>query len=147
MSRVYRFHGPADLPSQVEPVLLRKRKKRVADPVQLIAADVYTITDENGTRPIEAYQVVSGRQSVTLTRRESDLIALSNPGVKPPAALEDLHSWLPEQRYLNDSASSFKAIQLIIRRFGRHLVSAASYCDEKWNTVCNALRRRSVLDG
>ncbi|MBL0439778.1 hypothetical protein ACET6E_19365 [Aeromonas caviae] len=146
MSRVYRFHGPADLPSQVEPVLLRKRKKRVADPVQLIAADVYTITDENGTRPIEAYQVVSGRQSVTLTRRESDLIALSNPGVKPPAALEDLHSWLPEQRYLNDSASSFKAIQLIIRRFGRHLVSAASYCDEKWNTVCNALRRRSVLD-
>jgi hypothetical protein len=112
----------------------------------LIAADAHTITDNNGTRAIEEYQFVPGPRSVTLTKRESDLIALSNPGVQPPAALEDLHPWLPEQRYLNDSASSFQALKLVIHRFERHLVYASEYCDEKWNTICNALRQRSVLD-
>lgn len=146
MSRVYRFHGPAYLPAPADPVLLRKRKKRLVNPVHPIAADAFTITDESGTRPIEAYQVLPGRRFVTLTKRESDLIALSNPGVEPPAVLENLHPWLPEQRFLSDSASNFKAIQLTFRRFGRHFVSPASYCDEKWNTVCNVLRRRSVLD-
>lgn len=146
MSRVYRFHGPAKLPAPAKPELLRKRKKGSLTPLYLIAADAYTITDKNGTRPIEAYQFVPGQRSVTLTRRESDLIALSNPGTPPPAALEDLHPWLPEQRYLNDSVSNFQALKLIIHRFDRHLVYASEYCDAKWNTICNALRQKSVLD-
>ena len=146
MSSVYRFHGPADSSEPPKPKLLRKRKKGVVRSLYLIAADVHTITDMNGTRPIEEYQFVPGLRSVTLTRRESDLIALSNPGVKPPEALEDLHPWLPEQRYLNDSASSFNALKLVISRFERHLVYASEYCDEKWNTICNALRQRSLLD-
>jgi len=146
MSRVYRFHGPADISAPTEPVLLWKRKKGAVAPMYLIAADAYTITDKSGTRPIETYQFVPGQRSVTLTKRESDLIALSNPGAPPPVALEDLHPWLPEQRYLNDSASSFQALKLIILRFDRHLVCASEYCDEKWNTICNALRQKSVLD-
>jgi len=146
MSRVYRFHGPDDLPDTAKLTLLRKRKKVVVAPLYLIAADAYTITDKNGTRPIEAYQFVSGHRSITLTRRESDLIALSNPGVPPPEALEDLHPWLPEQRYLNDSAASYQVLKLIIHRFDHHLVYASEYCDEKWNTICNALRQKSVLD-
>jgi hypothetical protein len=146
MSRVYRFHGPADLPAPSKPELLRKRKKVGGMPLYLIAADSHTITDKNGTRPIEEYQFVPGPRSVTLTRRESDLIALSNPGAQPPEALEDVHPWLPEQRYLNDSASSFQALKLVIHRFERHLVYASEYCDEKWNTICNALRQKSVLD-
>ena len=146
MSRVYRFHGPAELPAPAKPELLRKRKKGVLRPLYLIAADAHTITDKNGTRPIEEYQFVPGPRSVTLTRRESDLIALSNPGAQPPVALEDLHPWLPEQRYLNDSASSFQALKLVIHRFERHLVYASENCDEKWNTICNALRQKSVLD-
>lgn len=146
MSRVYRFNGPADHPSQAEPELLRKRKIGVVRPSYLIAADAHTITDKNGTRPIEEYQFVPGMRSVTLTRRESDLIALSNPGAQPPVALEDLHPWLPEQRYLNDSASSFQALKLVIHRFERHLVYASEYCNEKWNTICNALRQKNALD-
>lgn len=146
MSRVYRFHGPADLPAPVKPELLRKRKKGVGRPLCLMAADAHTITDKNGTRAIEEYQFVPGPRSVTLTRRESDLIALSNPGVRPPVALEDLHPWLPGQRYLNDSASSFQTLKLVIHRFERHLVYASEYCDKKWNTICNALRQRSALD-
>jgi len=112
----------------------------------LMAADSYTITDKYGTRPIEEYQYVPRQQSITLTRRESDLIALSNPGVQPPIALEELHPWLPDQRYLNDSASNFRALKLIIHRFGRHFIYASEYCDEKWNTICNTLRQKSVLD-
>ena len=146
MSRVYRFHGPAELPALARSELLRKRKKRAVTPLYLIAADAYTITDKNGTRPIEAYQFVQGQRSVTLTRREADLIALSNPGTPPPAVLEDLHPWLPEQRYLNDSVSNFQALKLTIHRFGRHFVYASEYCDEKWNTICNALRRKSMFD-
>jgi len=146
MSRVYRFHGPAYLPVLADSKLLRKRKKGTVTPFYLVAADTYSITDKDGTRPIEAYQCVPGQRSLTLTKRESDLIALSNAGVQPPVVLEDLHPWLPEQRYLNDSASSFQAIKLIIHRFSRHFMFASQYCDEKWNTICNALRKKSVLD-
>jgi hypothetical protein len=146
MSRVYRFHGPADLTAPAKPKLLRKRKKGVVRPLYLIAADTDTITDKNGTRPIEEYQFIPGTRSVTLTRHESDLIALSNPGAQSPEALEGLHPWLPEQRYLHDSASSYQALRLVINRFERHLVYASEYCDEKWNTICNALRQKNVLD-
>ena len=146
MSRVYRFQGPADFSAPTKPKLLRKRKKGIARPLCLIAADDHTITDKNGTRPIEEYQFVPGPRSVTLTRRESDLIALSNPGAQPPAVLEELHPWLPEQRYLNDSASSFQTLKQVIHRFERHFVFASEYCDEKWNTICNALRQKNVWD-
>jgi hypothetical protein len=146
MSRVYRFHGPADLPATVAPMLLRKRRKRTPEPLHLIGVDTSTVTDRNCTLPIEAYVAPAGQLPVTLTRRESDLIALANPGIPAPEALEDLHPWLPECRFLNDSVASIRAAESIIRRFGHHLVSASSYCDERWNTICNALRLRSVLD-
>jgi hypothetical protein len=146
MSKVYRFQGPAEFPAPTKLELLRKRKKGIAIPLYLIAADDHTITDKNGTLPIEEYQFVPGQRSITLTRRESDLIALSNPGAQPPLALEELHPWLPEQRYLNDSASSFQALKLVIHRFERHFVYASEYCDEKWNTICNSLRQKNVLE-
>lgn len=146
MSRVYRFHGPTDLPVPAKNELLRKRKKGARRPLNLMAADAYTMTDKNGTRPIEEYQTILGQQSITLTRRESDLIALSNPGMQPPVALEDLHPWLPEQRYLNDSVASFRALKSTINRFGRHYIYASDYCDEKWNTICNTLRQKNQLD-
>lgn len=146
MSRVYRFHGPANDLDQAELELLRKRKKSTFSPLYLIGADACTITDRQGTRPIEAYQPMRGQRSVTLTRRESDLIALSNPGIRPPMALEDLHPWLPGQRYLHNSASSFQALKAVVYRFDRHLVYPSNYCDEKWNTICNTLRQKSVLD-
>lgn len=146
MNKIYRFHGSGDLPNGREPVLLRKRRRIPRGPLHLIAADPFTITDELGTRPIETYGNLTEAHSITLTRREADLIALANPGIIPPAALEDLHPWLPEQRYLNDSASSFVALKTIVHRYDHHLVSPTSYCDEKWSTICNALRRRSLLD-
>lgn len=146
MSRVYRFHGPSNDTAQVEKKLLRKRQKGTVTLLRLIAADNYTITDKNGTRPIETYEGIPGLRTVTLTRYESDLIALSNPGIRPPVALLDLHPWLPEQRYLTDSESRFKALKLAVRRFDLQFVYASDYCDEKWNTICNALRQKSDLD-
>jgi hypothetical protein len=145
MSRVYRFHGPAELPVRSRPVLLRKRRKQQTEQLYLLGADTLTISDRDGTRPIEAYEATCAR-AVTLTRRESNLIALANPGVAAPEAFEDIHPWLPECRFLNDSAASLRAAETIVRRFGKHLVSASSFCDEKWNTICNTLRQRSVHD-
>jgi hypothetical protein len=146
MSRVYRFHRPADVPKTGKSILLRKHKKASVMPFRLIAADECSITDLNDTRPIEAYQYVPGLLHVTLTKRESDLIALANPGVRQPVALEDLHPWLPEQRYLNNSAASFKALKSLVKRFARHFVDAADFCDEKWKTICNTLRKKNELD-
>ena len=146
MSRVYRFHGPADFPATASPILLGKRRKRTPEPLHLMGVDASTVTDRNGTRPIEAYAAPAGRLPVTLTRRESDLIALANPGTAAPEALEDRHPWLPECRFLNDSVASLRFAESMIRRFGQHLISASSYCDERWNTICNALRRRSTFD-
>ena len=145
MSRVYRFHGPADLSASSRPVLLRKRRRQQPERLHLLGADTSTISDRDGTRPIETYAATSAR-AVTLTRYESDLIALANPGVAAPEALEDLHPWLPACRFLNNSAANFRAAEATIRCFGKHLVSASSFCDEKWNTICNALRQRSVHD-
>ncbi len=145
MSRAYRFHGPANVSVPDRPVLLRKRKKQARERLHLVGADALSISDHNGTRAIETYAAVDGR-AVTLTRREVDLITLANPGMEPPAALEDLHPWLPECRFLNDSVASLRAADAIVRRFGQHFVSASSFCDEKWNTICNALRQRSLHD-
>lgn len=145
MSRAYRFHGPADLPAADCAVLLRKRKKRAQARLHLIGADTSSISDQHGTRAIETYAAVEAR-AVTLTRREADLIALANPGIAAPEALEELHPWLPECRFLNDSSASLRAVETVVRRFQQHLVSASTFCDEKWNTICNALRRRSVHD-
>ncbi|AQS90585.1 hypothetical protein A0U94_05975 [Gluconobacter albidus] len=126
-------------------MLLRKRKKQALERLHLVGADALSISDHNGTRPIETYAAVDGR-AVTLTRREVDLITLANPGMDPPAALEDLHPWLPECRFLNNSVASLRAAEAIVRRFGQHFFSAASFCDEKWNTICNALRQGSIHD-
>ncbi|WP_150290055.1 hypothetical protein [Sphingobium estronivorans] len=145
MSQAYRFHGPANVSVPDRPVLLRKRKKQARERLHLVGADTLSISDHNGTRAIETYAAVDGR-AVTLTRREVDLITLANPGMEPPAALEDLHPWLPECRFLNDSVASLQAADAIVRRFGQHFVSASSFCDEKWNTICNALRQSSIYD-
>jgi hypothetical protein len=146
MSKVYRFDGPARLLVNAEPVLLRKRKKRPLTPFWLVAADACSITDKDGTRPIETYRCLSGQRAVTLTRQESDSIALSNPGMQPPMALEDLQPWLPKQSYRNDSVSSFRTLKSIVKQFDQKFVYASAYCDQKWNTVCNSLRQKNALD-
>lgn len=146
MSRVYRFHGAAALCASDRLVLLRKRRKRAVERLHPVGADRTSVTDCHGTRPIGAYLAPAGRRAVTLTRREADLIALTNPGIAAPTALEDLHPWLPECLFLNDSGASLKQAESILRQFGHQFVSAASYCDEKWSTICNSLRQRSVHD-
>lgn len=145
MSRVYRFHGPADPVVHRLPVLLRKRTRRSPDRVHLVGADATTVSDCDGTRLIGTYVAVDAH-AVTLTRREADLIALANPGIPAPEALEDLHPWLPECRFLNDSMANLEGAKTVFRRFGQHLVNASSFCDEKWNTICNAVRQSSPHD-
>src|SRR5690606_3204171 len=109
----------------------------------LVAADFSSITDDAGTRVIETYQNLPGRRFATLTRREADLVAVANPGSRAPTALEDIHPWLPSRPFLNNSAASFALTSAIVRRYRAHMIPAADYCDEKWNTICNSVRRTS----
>lgn len=146
MSGVYRFHAPTDLSVSTAKMLLRKRRRSRTDEPGLMASDSSTITDAGGTRPIETYQESRTQRFYTLTRREADLIALANPGIRAPAALEDVHPWLPCKPFLNDSVATFEIIKSIVNQYGQHLVSAADYCDEKWRTICNSVRIKDGLD-
>lgn len=146
MSRVYRFHRPAEDACDPSPWLLRKRKGDKAQGVHLLAADELTLTDVNGTRPIDTYQDVPGTSTVTLTRREAELIALANPGLRPPQALEEMHPWLPRRAFVPDSTQGYRSLLEVYNRYAAHLIHAATYCDRAWNTICNALRRKTALD-
>ncbi len=83
---------------------------------------------------------------MTLTCIEADLIALANPGIKPPLALELLHPWLPRHRYTGSVDKNFEAAKAIEKRYGRHFVTPAAYCDQKWNSVCNTVRLKTDMD-
>lgn len=146
MSKVYRFEQPADfsLPFSIE--LLQKRKKFIRKDFYFLASDGEKITDGASTRSIQNYKKKSNHLSVTLTKMESDLIALSNPGMQPPIALEEMHPWLPKQVYINDSVINFRNLSIILSKFGRHLFFASEYCNEKWKTICNSIRKKSILD-
>lgn len=143
---VCRFHRPGEDAGQTDPIILRKRKLRQSPPIHLIAADETTITDANGTRPIETFQDMLRQSYVTLTRREADIIALANAGSRPPVALEEAHTWLPRRSFVPVSSIGYEALVEIYRRYGAHLISAADYCDTKWNTICNSVRRKSPFD-
>ena len=146
MNRVYLFHGPAKDDIEVTPFLLSKRKPRQSKQLYYLAADELTITDKNGKKSIDSFLCPQGYAAVTLTRREADLITLANPGVRPPVALEDLHSWLPGLVYISDSAAGYRSLCYIVDKYGKHLTLASTYCDMKWNSICNALRRKTPLD-
>lgn len=88
MSSTFRFNVPTGTAPDNTPRLLKKRKPRaVADPIPL-GADANFFTDARGRWPIDSYADLAGHTWITLTRKESDLIALANPGVRPPRALE-----------------------------------------------------------
>ena len=146
MSKVYRFHDPTNIQPKASSTLLRKRRISKPQDLTLIAANKISITDNNGTRPIAAFRDLGTGNYVTLTRMESDLIALANPGIRPPRALEDSYPWLPTPVFVNNSVVNFKALQAIIRKYGRHMISARRFSDKKWNTVCNSIRMKNDLD-
>ena len=148
MNKTYRFHDLAAQETIKDQILLKKRKmiKKSSGLPYFLAADLWTITDEKGTRPVENYTPVFNRLSYTLTKREADIIALANPGICPPMALEDIHPWLPKKAFLNNSVANFQIIKSIIRKFGHHLVLSKDFCDQKWNTICNSLGIKNKLD-
>lgn len=146
MVHVGRFQQYPEPSPVAAPYRLRKRHLRPAPPPYLVAADAEFLTDADGRRPIQAYADGEHRPAITLTQREADIIALSNPGKLPPQALEVLHPWLPAQKYLADSDSSYRRLQGLTRRYGKHLFAAVNYCDERWNTVCNALGMADPLE-
>lgn len=146
MSDSFRFHAPTGIDTDKSVRRLRKQRMRSAvDPVPL-GADTGSITDARGQWPIEVYADLAGTSYITLTRKEADLIALANPGIRPPLALEKLHPWLPKQNYQENSARNFQTLQLLLRRFGRSLMTPAAFCDEKWKKVCNSVRMTTDLD-
>lgn len=148
MSGVFRFRHSTDIAPGAARKLLRKKNLRQREYPFLLAADACSIMDAGGAAPIETYRtrLIPYERCVTLTRREADLVALANPGMRPPAPLEDAHPWLPRTPFVNDAAANFRNLKHIIRCYGRRLVYAADYCDAKWNTVCNAMRMKTDTD-
>jgi len=146
MNRTYRFHNPGKDARETKPFLLRKRKRLRDHAFHYVAADDSTITDADGTRPIEAYRELSASAILTLTRHEADLIAMANPGARPPAVLEELHPWLPYRAFVPDSAIGYQSLRSVIARFAPKLYSTTAYCDQMWNTICNTLRRKTPCD-
>lgn len=146
MSRVFRFHLPTAVAPDASTKVLRKRKSLEDAAPIMIAADSSSITDGNGTRSIYAFRNLPIGNHVTLTRREADHIALANPGTRPPDALEDMHPWIPRRPYLSNSKANFRSLNSVIHLYGQHLVTAAAFCDAKWNTICNSVRLKNDMD-
>ena len=146
MSSVFRFQSSAAIENSTSVRVLRKRKLRKDILPVLVAADSSQITDKNGTRPICSFRELDSNKFITLTRREADNVALANPGVRPPEALEAMHPWLPRMSYVCCSKANFRSLNSIIKKYGDHLVSAAAFCDVKWNTICNSVRAKNDLD-
>jgi len=68
MIKVYRFHGPGQDTEAASPFLLRKRKLKRCKEFYFLAADKSTITDINGTRPIEEFCVFHADSDTHSTR-------------------------------------------------------------------------------
>ena len=146
MSSTFRFHSPLDDRITQVVKLLRRRRSHPKFDLLPIAADKTSITDESGTRSINTYEDCTYESYMTLTRQESDLIAVANPGTKPPLVLEDLHPWLPTQRFHVKSTANWKTLNMVLHRFGDHFVIPSEFCDKKWNKICNAVRRKTDYD-
>lgn len=146
MTWVSRHHSPAQIEPDDLPILLQKRRPKPKQPLIPFGIDRTSIISASGKAPLDAFKEPLQGRAVVLTRREADLVALANPGLRPPTALEDAHPWLPGQLFFNDGRASYAATVALLRRYDGHLDEPGTYCDERWNTVCNALRRRNGLD-
>ncbi len=125
--------------------LLKKRSPKPGSPC-LIGADSNVLVYEHGSMPIEAYVDASFSNTMTLTQREADLIALANPGVRPPVAAESVYPWLPQQQFVENAEINHRRLIQLMMKYRKHLFLAADYCDAAWNTVCNAVRMTNTLD-
>lgn len=125
--------------------LLKKRSPKPGSPC-LIGADSNLLVHEHGSMPIEAYADGSFSNTMTLTQREADLIALANPGVRPPVAAESVLPWLPQQQFVDNAEINHRRLVQLMKKYRKHLFLAADYCDAAWNTVCNAVRMTNTLD-
>lgn len=124
-----------------------KKKSRYAQKnFTFLGVDPVSITDGNGTYPVENYTAGKNEFIFTLTQRESDLIAIKNPGIKPPLVLEKEYPWLPLQKYLGCSKKSFHQINRIVKKFNNQFFNIKDYSNSCWNTVCNTVRMTSNLD-
>jgi len=146
MSSCFRFHEARELPCHLEKSLLRKRKRRSRGDLALLASDELTITDSAGTYPIDSYGEYPKLLPTVLTQKEADLIALANPGRRPPLVLEAIYPWLASHPFINSSPAGFKRIEVLYGRYRRHFITAAQFCDDKWATICNAVRQKNDLD-
>lgn len=146
MANAFRFHSPTNIAPNNSVHRLKKRRRKPSNKPTLLAADHASLKDAHGQWPLEAYTNFPKTSYVTLTRFEADLIALANPGVKPPDALERLYPWLPKKAYRENSAQNFEAASTIVKKYEQHFVTASAYCDEKWNSVCNSVRLKTDID-
>lgn len=146
MANTFRFHFPTNIrPDSTAHRLLKRRHNSSISPI-LLAADRVSIKDARGQWPIEAYADFHKNYYVTLTCMEADLIALANPGFKPPLALELLHPWLPRQIYTENVEKNYDSATAIVKKYGHQFVTPADYCDKYWNRVCNSVRFKTDMD-
>lgn len=146
MSNAFRFNLPASVKPSTKTTLLKKQKPHPKPGMVPIGSDASSITDDIGTRSIYAYEDHSENRFVTLTRKESDLIALANPGKRPPQVLEQIYPWLPSQQFRDNSELNYRTLKLILNRYEKHLITPGEFCGQKWNTICNSVRRKTEHD-
>lgn len=145
MITVGRFQARPDPIAASKRRLLKKRSQKTGSPC-LIGADSKLLVYELGSMPIEVYAEASFSNTMTLTQREADLIALANPGVRSPVAAESIYPWLPKQQFVENAEINHRRLVQLMRKYRKHLFLAADYCDAAWNTVCNAVRMTNTLD-
>lgn len=147
MPRTFRFHMQGTPFFDCEPQPLVKRRRRKREEFTLLASDSNRIKGAFGVESIESYSGLCCKNYVTLTCREADLIALANPGRKAPAALEMIFPWLPKDiTYKENVDLNFAAAKRIIDKYGDLFIVPADFCDKKWATVCNSIRRKTDAD-
>jgi len=146
MGEIARFHLIPQQQAELKTQRLLKRKSKPKKNRILIAADQAFIFCGRKKTRIENFRDLPAASYLTLTQMEADLIALANPGQRPPRSIEKLYPWLPIQVYVENAEQNFTKLKSVMRKFEKHFFSPTEYCNKLWNTVCNAIGEKTNLD-
>jgi hypothetical protein len=143
---VSRFQNHPKQTDENKKILLKRKKQKSSPFWYCLSADSDFLCNEKGLLPLTSYIFDDGKIPLTLTRREADLIAVNNPGKRPPDVLEEIYPWLPKKKYLANAEKGYKLLTSVLKQYAKHFISPTNYCNQKWNTVCNSLRMVSSLE-
>lgn len=126
--------------------LLRKKPRTPPVAYKIIGVDSTYFTNDEGTYPLDCYAIDTDIKTYTLTRKEADILALSFPGSQPPIALEQVHPWLPKNKFINNSKYNYSNLKALIKKYFKHIPDTTDLSNQYWNAICNKIRFTSTLD-